>query len=325
MITMARVGLKLQRFEVLAAFLIAGFLVVASIVARSILDAIEVPTSCWNLWFGGGLEAGSQCEIVATQFLKVDGDAASRLIAAAALVPLAIGTFLGVPIVAREIEEGTASNTWALARSRSRWLAQRIGPPVVVILIVLGALAIATEFLWAGRQPWAPLPRFDDAGLHGAPVAAKGFAALGLALLAGSVLGRVLPATIVAAALCLALYVGDQAALAVWLDQEAKAHVVAVDSVQQVAFDDLYPGGTHFSSGWTTTNGTFLTNEDVKALAPSGVDAFRWADDHLRTAVDGVPGGAYPRWTEVETSALVLIGLLGMALSFWVVARRRPM
>ena len=44
------------------------------------------------------------------------------------LTPFAVGLFLGVPVVAREVEGRTAPIAWTLSRSRLRWLLQRVIP-----------------------------------------------------------------------------------------------------------------------------------------------------------------------------------------------------
>ena len=48
----------------------------------------------------------------------------------------AAGLFLGVPIVARELERGTARLAWSLAPSRMRWFLARMLPILVVLALV---------------------------------------------------------------------------------------------------------------------------------------------------------------------------------------------
>lgn len=125
------------------------------------------------------------------------------------------------------------------------------GPP--------GACGWSPEVPWAGREPWSPALRFGDAGLHGPVIVAKGAAALGLAMLAGAVIGRILPAVIVAAALAFTLYLGGQVALGMWLQDEAPRHVVAMDLDPDQQGDPTttaFPGGTYFSEWWQTADGS---------------------------------------------------------------------
>jgi hypothetical protein len=218
MITQFRVGLRLQRFELAAVALAVTVLAVSALVVRARLDGIGVTPACWASWFGGpgngtpGICTPEGPAGPAQTFLEINESEAGKVMAAMALLPLAVGLFLGVGLVAREIEGGTAPTVWALARSRSHWLAGRLLAPVTIVVLLLAALAISSDVLWAGREPWSPALRFGDAGLHGPVIVAKGLAALGLAMLAGAVVGRMLPAVIVAAALAVVLYLGGEVA-----------------------------------------------------------------------------------------------------------------
>jgi len=130
------------------------------------------------------------------RFLDLNEFAASRLIATLALLPIAVGLLLGVPTVSREIESGTAATVWAVAESRSEWLAWRLLSVGGLALIMLACLGIASEVLWQARAPTGVPNRFDDAGLHGASVVAKGAASFAVGALVGAMLGRTLPAVI---------------------------------------------------------------------------------------------------------------------------------
>lgn len=139
---------------------------------------------------------GAACADPVQRFLDLNEFAASRLIATLALLPIAVGLLLGVPTVSREIESGTAATVWAVAESRSEWLAWRLLSVGGLALIMLACLGIASEVLWQARAPTGVPNRFDDAGLHGASVVAKGAASFAVGALVGAMLGRTLPAVI---------------------------------------------------------------------------------------------------------------------------------
>jgi hypothetical protein len=323
MITQFRVWTRLQRFELVAAAIVAGVLAVSAILVRARLDAIGVTPDCWDAWFNAPGTGVGACEGPVRAFLGINEEEAGKVMASMALLPLAIGVFLGVPIVAREIEGGTAPAIWALARSRSRWLAGRLVPPVVVAVALLGALAAGSEVLWSGREPWSPAVRFGDAGLHGPVVVAKGLATMGLGVLAGAVIGRTLPAVIVAAILAVGLYMGAGTAQGIWMLNESQRHAVELGRDNQDT--EVFPGGTHFWQAWRTADGRVLDHDAAAALAPEGADPWAWMEENLTPVMMGVPGSEYPTWQRIETTGFVLVGLAGFLGAFVVVARRRPL
>ena len=159
------------------------------------------------------------------------------------VVPLVVGLLLGVGLVGREIEGGTAPTVWALAGSRRRWLLGRLVPILVILVALLAFIAIATELLAAARVPWQfGRPSFDDAGLHGPGVIARGVAAFGLALAVGAWSGRMLPTILISSLLALFLGIGGYFLLDTWVD--ANAHEIAVPSW----FNGEYDGGKF--TGW---------------------------------------------------------------------------
>jgi hypothetical protein len=283
-------------------------------------------------WFGQGLEGpatqqSDTCTAVARAFLSINEDEAGKVMAAMAILPLFIGLFLGVPIVAREIESGTAPTVWALVGDRRRWLVGRLIPILAVLVVSLGFLAVASEVLWAGRAPWEPLPNMSDIGLHGPGILAKGLAVFGLALLAGAIIGRTLPAVLVGVVLCFLLYTVGGIAQDAWTRAEAQKHITTSTESPEV----LFPGGTFFGQAWVGPDGQLIFDSQVAAaLAPPGVDPYEWlsygpANGGLETVQTGVPGSAYPTWMVIETVGFGLIGIAAIALVFPVIGRRRSM
>jgi ABC-type transport system involved in multi-copper enzyme maturation permease subunit len=319
MITQARLAIRLQRFEVIAVIVATAVIGLSALIVRLRLDTVGVPTTCWDQWFGQGGQVVGECESLARTFLTINEDEAGKVMAAMAILPLFAGLFLGVPIVAREIEAGTAPTVWALVGARGRWLAGRLVPMLAILGLSLGFLAIASDVLWAGRNPWLPVPNMYDVGLHGPGVVAKGLAVFGLALLAGALIGRTLPAVLIGVVLCFVLFTGAQIVQSAWMQAESLKHVTASTENAEV----LFPGGTYFSSGWIGPDGRLTYDaEEAAAWAPSGVDPNEWV---YQTSLQmGVPGSAYPTWALLETVGFGLIGVVATALVFPLVAWRRP-
>lgn len=325
MITQARLAIRLQRFEVVAVLVVTAVVGISALIVRWRLDAIGVPSQCWDQWFGSSGVMSGDCSAVAGSFLGRNEEEGGKVMAAMAILPLFAGLFLGVPIVAREIEGGTAPTVWALAASRPRWLAGRLLPMIMVLAVTLGFLAIASEILWLGRQPWGVVPRWEDVGLHGPGVAARGLATFGLALLAGAIIGRLLPAVIVGVMLCLVLWLGWGLAVTAWGASVAEVRDMPADQ----SLDAAFPGGTAMSTGWVTPDGRFLYDHEAIELAPPGIDPYEWLygpaqDEGFVWAIRAVPGTAYPTWSVIESIGFGGIGLIAIALTFPITDRRRP-
>ena len=109
-------------------------------------------------------------------------------------VPAVLGAFWGAPLVARELETGTHRLAWTQSVTRTRWLAIRMGLVVLVAAVLTGACSLA--FTWWSSPFDAMGNRIGTAtfGQRGiVPVAYVVFA-LALGALAGTALGRTLPA-----------------------------------------------------------------------------------------------------------------------------------
>jgi hypothetical protein len=325
-----RAGLRLQRFEILACLAAGLVLAGSALLVWFRLTALHVEGGCFPYVAGPGsvapcsLGAGGDAALSAFNALN-DSDAKSVMLAMAVL-PLLIGMVLGVGVVAPEIESGTAPSAWVLARSRTRWLRGRMLPSLVAATAVLTLLAIASEVLWLAREPYLPNPwlNFDDASLHGPIVVAKGLAAYGVALVVGALLGRALPAVILATVV---IWIGlagtGTVARSLWMQAEAPNHVVAADPNGDVL---AFPGGEIRGGGWLTPDGRRISDEEAWGLLPEGEppDPDALLAKHLERYYNGIPGDLFPAWDAAETAGYGAIGGLAVGAAFLVVRRRRP-
>ena len=109
-------------------------------------------------------------------------------------IPLLVGIFIGAPLVAREIEQGTHRLVWTQSVTRRRWLVIKLAG-VVAVAAVVGAILAVLMTWW--RQPWDLIQSsFDGAGFdfEGVMPVAYSLFALSLGLLAGTLIRRTLPA-----------------------------------------------------------------------------------------------------------------------------------
>ncbi|WP_341721064.1 ABC transporter permease subunit [Micromonospora sp. FIMYZ51] len=117
-----------------------------------------------------------------------------NLLAAFYLVPVVIGAFLGAPLLARELEDGTWQLAWTQAVPRMRWLAAKLAALAGVTVTLTGLFtAVLTWF----RQPfdaWEGRFQYDAFDLEGLVPMAYALFAFGVATAAGAILRRSLPA-----------------------------------------------------------------------------------------------------------------------------------
>ena len=128
MLAAARVTLKQHRFEISVAALAA---VAAAVLGLSIairMDALHVSQACIDSVFASqdGSGIGQEClslvragsGILGGTYLNGEGSLPVSVMGA---LPFLVGLLGGVPIVARELEAGTAQTAWSLNGSRVRW------------------------------------------------------------------------------------------------------------------------------------------------------------------------------------------------------------
>ncbi len=323
-----RAGLRLQRFEILASLAAGLVLAGSALLVWFRLTSLHVEGGCFSYLTTLGsvppctLGAGADTAVAA--FNDLNNSDGNSVMLAMAVLPLLIGMVLGVGVVAPEIEAGTAPSAWVLARSRARWLRGRMLPSLVTATTVLALLAAASQVLWLAREPYLPNPwlNFDDASLHGPILVAKGLAAYGVALVVGALLGRTLPAVILATAV---IWIGlagtGTVARSLWMQAEAPNHIVATNPNGNVL---AFPGGDIRGGGWLSSDGRMMTDEEAWALIPSGELDPAWLADHLARYYTGVPGDLFPVWDAAETAGYAGVAVLAVGAAFMVVRRRRP-
>ncbi len=316
-----RLTLKQHRFEVGASSIGAILLGVAALWVNSKLVGLNVPAGCFDAWLGTAGSPGAGCDAPVRAFLEINEAEAGKVFAAMAVLPFAVGLLGGVTLVGRELEARTAQTAWALAASRRRWLGRQLWP----ILLVLGAsvsfAAVGASVLEATRGPFVSYV-FSDLGLYGPIVVARAFAALGLGLVAGAVLGRTLPALIVGAVLSMVLLASAGLAREAWVRTQPFV-VLDQETTNAPSFD-----GLTFEQAWRTPGGAVIREPEAMGLggASGSADPYQWLLDHGYAIVDlGITGESARGWEPIEVGGFVLIGLALVAGTVAIVDRRRPM
>jgi hypothetical protein len=138
------------------------------------------------------------------------------------LAPLLIGLFWGAPLIARELETGTAALAWNQSVTRTRWLAVKLAVGGLAAMAVAEALALMHDWWEApisqaitdGASFTIAPSRFSELNFVTHGVAPLGYAAFAftLGVTAGALFRRTLPAM----ALALAIFIGLQIAMPLW-------------------------------------------------------------------------------------------------------------
>ncbi|MEU7479685.1 ABC transporter permease subunit [Lentzea sp. NPDC042327] len=117
-----------------------------------------------------------------------------NLLAAFYLVPVVIGAFLGAPLLARELEDGTWQLAWTQAVPRMRWLAAKLLALAGVTVALTGLFTAVLTWFRRPFDAWEGRFQYDAFDLQGLVPVAYALFAFGVATAAGAVLRRSLPA-----------------------------------------------------------------------------------------------------------------------------------
>lgn len=312
-----RLAFKMQRLELLIFVAAAVLVMVASLlIARGASDARASFDACYQV---SGTDANCATSPSLNDFSLWGGFAKLG----AFLTPFALGLFLGVPVVAREIEGRTAGIAWTLSRSRSRWLIQRVLPLVVVVIVIAAAVGIGSEFV-TRTNPFADLaanPGFADYTSRGWMLPVRALAVLSLAIAVGAMVPRQLPALLLAGAVTLAVFAGLTIGMDAWMTSEAGP--IPLD---QSRFGSFGEGPRIFdiayredATGEVISMNDFF-NEHGDVALPDGEEN---PPGFTQVAI-GIPGDQYGTWVLRESAALGALALASTALTVFVVGRRRP-
>ncbi len=318
---------KMHRFEVVAAIALLALIGVSSWVVASHLNAIPVGSECWPQWEGDGGHLNA-CQQLVSRWLDVNEHEAGQLTGFLGYLPAIIGAIIGVPIVARELEMRTVSLAWSLQGVRWRWLLARLWPMLLIAVVGGVLVGVATSELRVAQES-SPFETgtIGDIARQGPVLFSRVFLAAGVGLLAGAIVGRTLPAFLLAGLLVLAwlLVGGPKVEHAI-----ADAHISYAS--QEAVYGDNGYGTLHplvyLDEAYRDPAG-HITDGSLYDLLCSGYDAE--GTDCPQSLFDGyeplvkiVPQSARGDIERADTAAGLGVGLVAILLTFPVVARRRP-
>jgi hypothetical protein len=240
--------------------------------------------------------------------------------------PALLGLFWGAPMIARELESGTAALAWNQSVTRRHWLAVKLG--------VVGLAALVTGGLASMLLSWAAAPldrvtqdRFSTLlfGTRGVVPAAYAMFAVFL----GAALGLLIRRTLPAMALTAAVFVAVQVVLPNLvrphlLAPRTMAAPVTAEVVRHLTFLGSEPtiSGLKIPGGWVTSSsdlrtadGRRIAQERYAACVGGSFDAMPDCLGALRLHVDIAyqPADRYWPFQGLESAVyLALAGLLAL-------------
>ncbi len=256
------------------------------------------------------------------------------LLAAMPLLPFVVGLLGGVPLVARELEARTAQTAWSLFPSRASWLARQLAPVALVLGPGVALAAFAAGPVAADRAAWGWSASLD-LGLHGPLVLIRAFAAFGIGLFTGAVVGRALPAFLLGAALCFSLLTATGLVRDAW--RAGLAPVVIGEAPPAGGEVVVAPRSITTGYEWRAPDGKRISFQEARRIATAAgvplprandsqdVAAAVWLDAHgYRLLIVGITDEMALGWASYDAAIFGAVGLISLPTAFWLVRRRRP-
>jgi hypothetical protein len=313
MATHLRLLWRMHRWE--GTFFIGGALLLSAalaIVAWQIAASRETMLACYEQSY----ETLSAACRSAIEWGNTLGGAVGILIAVTTVAPFAAGIFLGAPLLSREIEHRTAPMAWSLSPSRPGWLLWRTGPLLLALFVVLLVLGQASAVVLDTVEDVEL--GFRQYGMFGPILAARGLAILGVGVLVGLVVGRVLPALLVTALATVAIVGG----MSIGRDLLMREEAIWVPTAEQTETVHMA-----FDSGFRSdATGEIITYEQAYTEYPDSFDQMtgEGGPPGMTSVWKITPPDAFGLYVAREIGALGVVLVLATAGSAALVAVRRP-
>lgn len=290
----ALVFTKVHRFEVLVALAVPLGLALFAAITVWRLDALGVPAYCIRDWLIDGPATRPECTAQMQRWGEIaTGGGVEPFFMAMAIGPIGVGLLAGVPIVARELEAGSAAFSWWLFPSRMTWLARQAAAVGLPLLLTVAVAALAANLVAIPDHEWGT-SAFSRIGLHGPDAIARAAAAFGVGVLVGAVSGRTLHGFVAASFLVGGLVFAISFGRDAWIANLEPTVIGVPDPVS----GDLVVQPRAVFSGW-------------------GMQG----DTHVML---GVSEEAAMGWEPIETALYASVALIAFAGGATVVRMRRP-
>lgn len=248
-------------------------------------------------------------------------------------LPVLLGMFWGVPLVARELETGTFRLTWTQSVPRRRWFVTRAAMVVFGSLTATGLLSLMVTW-WS--SPFDTVKHYAFGTFDQRDVVSIGYVvfAVTLGIAAGAILRRTIPAM----GATLVIFVAVRYFVTEWIRPRLESAVQFTTKFQGA----VTPGGPslspHIGPGpqpgdWVLSNTVVnAAGRSVPQLALNSIqhcdhqaanDAFFKCIDsfHLRSIWAYQPAGRYWLFQWEEMSLFVALAVMLSAFSYWWIRR----
>ncbi|MBC7270785.1 MAG: ABC transporter permease [Streptomyces sp.] len=237
------------------------------------------------------------------------------------LIPVLLGVFVGAPLLAGDLEHGTAKLVTSQSVSRTRWLAVKLGITGAVVVVIMTALSVAFGWWWnpvkdqVTVMDWTSGSAFDTTGP--VPVALALFTVVG-GVAIGVVLRRTLAAMVIAfgfAAVVQLVWSYLRLSLGDVITVTTRQGVLAEDSFPDLpdaayVLDESYLTGGGDLLGWSTC--TDAADEQAREACLREADVVGWSVDYLpisqMTGMQWLGAGILLALTAVLTAGLFAWG-----------------
>jgi hypothetical protein len=305
----ALLSFRVQRFETIA---VVGATIASVVVSAIVIWAINRPefAACRAPSDGGFVIA---CQTGIFPWL---GKIARLSFGIVPVFPIVAGLLAGGPIVARELESGTARLAWSIGPSRLRWFTQRAAPILLMVIVTALAIGATADALMQTLFPSTDInASFEGFRSRGLLIAVEAVLVASVALALGAILGRSIPALVLSLVLVGAIGAAVDKVERTMLTSEA---LVADGDSFQYSGDDLF-----VESKLRLADGTIATYEEAMALHPELENG--WDETSgIRNVVLYIPGSRYHDVERREGAALLLLAGAFVIVGAVAVVRRRP-
>jgi ABC-type transport system involved in multi-copper enzyme maturation permease subunit len=255
------------------------------------------------------------------------------LLLAVQLLPLLIGIFIGVPLLAREHEQRTLLLAWSQDITPARWLWTKLALLGVLVAALTAGISAVSDHLahvltTVGSGNMFSGPLFLDSGMLPLALSTAWFA-VGVAL--GAATRRTLPAAMSAIAGFVALTVTVYRLYPTLVTPLSHLTPLGGSTDPDAALGAnalILKGGiiigTNFVSNLFDSSGHALNYTALQTICPgAGADTVLpcGARNHLTTLVQYQPGSRIPDFHLILASGYLGIGVLALAV-VWLIVRR---